>query len=127
MNSVFLFAAEVIRALTCGNLDYADQRHGHDDRADAGVDLVNRDHVFATETLGEYLVKARALRNQATGQPVYYRVQVGDDLDCECSDFRNRHGKTEMICQHCIAAAMVHAMRMTFAQMSATEAQRSAA
>jgi hypothetical protein len=127
MTNVFLFAAEVVRALTCGNLDYADTRHGHDDRVDGGIDLVNRDHVFATEVFGEYLVRARTLKVQATGQPVYYRVIVGDDLDCECGDFRARHGRTEIICQHVVAAAMVHAMRMTFAQMGATDARRSAA
>jgi hypothetical protein len=127
MNNVLLFAAEVIRALTCGNLDYASTQHGHDDRVDAGIDLVNRDHVFATEVFGEYLVRARTLRVQATGQPVYYRVIVGDDLDCECGDFRARHGRTEVICQHVVAAAMVHAMRMTFAQMGTADAQRSAA
>jgi hypothetical protein len=116
MNDGLLFAAEVIRALTCGNLDYADTRHGHEDRAAAGIDLVNRDHVFATDVPGEYLVRARNLRNQATGQPVYYRVKVGDDLDCECSDFRNRHGKTEMICQHVVAAATVHAMQKIWSE-----------
>lgn len=111
MNDGLLFAAEVIKALTCGNLDYCEPQHGHDDRATAGIDLVNRDHVFATDVPGEYMVKARSLKVKATGQPVYYRVKVGDDLDCECGDFRARHGKTEIICQHVIAAATVEAMQ----------------
>jgi hypothetical protein len=128
MNQVLLLAAELLRALTCGNLDYVEREHGHDDRPDAGMDLVNRDHVFATDVFGIYLVKARTLTNKATGEPIYYHVMVGDDLDCECGDFRARHGKHDIFCQHVIAAATVHAMRLTFAQVEAWEqAQRSAA
>jgi uncharacterized Zn finger protein len=129
MNPAYLLILHVLDLLTGGSLDYKQPHGAADSRIEAGLRLVEENAVRQADTPGAYIVAYskgdKGLDPDVIARGGYYVSALWGDLSCECRDSKNAENNPIGLCKHQIAAVVVEAQQMVFAQMDAME--RSAA